>query len=144
MAQPANETAPWIVDAAAQLTERTDDAGVYDKLQPRLRSTVRRGVPISTDVAGVEVNTRALRLVVARSIWEVCEREIATLHFDTDGKNIDLVRIDLVGRYDDQLESVGNDVHDVAKSTLRRVLGATTGDEITIRVQWIDLDDTTP
>jgi hypothetical protein len=144
MAQPANDDDLWIADAAAQLGDSTDDTDVYNRLQPKLRATVRRGVPIATDTAGIEVNTRALRFSLARIVSDVCEREIAALHFDTAGKVVERVRVDLVGRYDDELGALGDRVRDTAREGLGRLLGSDTGAQIAIEVRWTDLESPVP
>ncbi|PYE20990.1 hypothetical protein DFR67_101382 [Williamsia limnetica] len=143
MAQPANDNDLWIADAAAQLGDRTDDTDVYNRLAPKLRATVRRGVPIATDSAGIEVNTRALRFSLARIVGDVCQREIAALHFDTDGKIIQRVRLDLVGRYDDELGVLGDHVRDTVRAGLGQLLGPATGAQIAIEVRWTDLESPT-
>lgn len=144
MAQPANDDDLWIADAAAQLSDGTDDTDVYNRLQPRLRATVRRGVPITTDADGIEVNTRALRFALARIVGQACEREIAAMHFDTDGKRVERVRMDLVGRYDDQLGVLGDRVRDTTRNGLSRLLGAVTSETIAIEVRWTDLESSVP
>lgn len=140
MAQPANDRDLWIVDAATRLDDHAEETAVYDNLQRRLRATVRRGVPVATDDADIEINTRALRMVLARAIWEVCDREIAALDFDTDHKTLHGVRIDLIGRYDDQLGVLGDFAREAVRANLRDVVGAGTGDEIAIDLRWTDLE----
>lgn len=140
MAQPANDRDVWITDAAARIDEQVDETAVYDRLQPKLRATVRRGVPIATDKAGIEINTRALRLILARAIWETCEREIAALDFDTDGKAIMGVEVDLIGRYDDQLEVVGDVVREALRQKLSELIGPVTANSAGIELRWTDLE----
>lgn len=140
MAQPASDGDEWITDAAAQLDQHIDETSVYDRLQPRLRATVRRGVPIATDAAGIEINTRALRLVLARRVWDVCEREIAALEFASEGKAIQGIRVDLVGRYDDQLGVLGDQVREAIRSTLTGLVGSASADRVGIELRWTDLE----
>ncbi|WP_207838941.1 hypothetical protein [Williamsia soli] len=143
MAQPANDDDLWIADAAAELGNHTDDTDVYNRLQPKLRAAVRRGVPVATDSTGIEVNTRALRFSLARIVQDVCEREIAALHIDTDGKVVERVRIDLIGRYDDDLEVLADTVRDAARAGLGRLLGPAIGAQIGIEIRWSDLESPT-
>ncbi|ORM24104.1 hypothetical protein [Williamsia sp. 1135] len=140
MAQPANDDDLWIADAAAELGDHTDDTDVYNRLQPKLRAAVRRGVPVATDSTGIEVNTRALRFSLARIVHDVCEREIAALHIDTDGKVVERVRIDLIGRYDDDLGVLGDQVRGTARAGLARLLGAQTSAQTAVEIRWTDLE----
>lgn len=140
MAQPANDGDLWIVDAATRLDDHADEIAVYDHLQPRLRATVRRGVPVATDDAGIEINTRALRMVLAHTVWEICDREIAALEFSTDHKSLHGVRIDLIGRYGDRLGDLGDLARAAIRAKLGDVIGSGTGNEVTIGLRWTDLE----
>lgn len=141
MAHPANDRDLWIVDAAARLDDHADETAVYDDLQPRLRATVRRGVPVATDDPGIEINTRALRMVLARTIWEICDREIAALEFNTDHKVLIGLRVDLIGRYDDRLGVLGDLAREAIRVKLHDVVGSGTGEDIAIELRWTDLEE---
>jgi hypothetical protein len=140
MTQPTNHPDQSWINAAATALDHPDEATVYDNLQPRLRASVRRGVPITTGLPDIEINTRALRLVLAQTIWQSCAREIAALEFDTERKVLTGVRIELIGRYDDRLRVLGDRVREAIQEKLRDLVGSRPGDPIAVDLRWTDLE----
>ena len=131
----------WISDAAAALDAQISEEQVLEKIRARLQQSNRRGVPVTTDSPGILVNTRALRLLLAASIWEIGRRDVAAIEFDTDSATLTAIDIDLIGRYGDHLAALGDRIHDGVTERLRVTLGPVAGSAVVPRLHWSDLEE---
>jgi uncharacterized alkaline shock family protein YloU len=127
----------WINEAATHLDDDVDVTEVVDRLSPRLRSSVRSGVPIATDNPGVEINTRALRQILARAIHRACKREATAIDIVADNRSISLIRLDMVVHYGDSINDVSSRVREAVRTELTQLQIVTHGD---VDVRWVDVD----
>jgi uncharacterized alkaline shock family protein YloU len=126
----------WINDAAMHLDDHVDVTAVVDELAPRLRATVRHGVPLVTDDPGIEINTRALRQILAHAIRRASERELTAIDIVTEHKSIKQVRLDLIARYGDRIDEVSTRVRTAVRAELATLrIAAHNG----VDVRWVDV-----
>jgi uncharacterized alkaline shock family protein YloU len=127
----------WINEAATHLDDHVDVTEVVDRLSPRLRASVRSGVPIATGSPGVEINTRALRQILARAVHRACRREATAIDFVADNRSITQIRLEMVVHYGDSITEMSNRVREAVRTELTQLQIVTHGD---VDVRWVDVD----
>lgn len=130
----------WISDAAAALDDHIPEAAVFERIRAHLHHSNRPGVPVSTDSPGILINTRALRLLLARAIWEIGREDVSAIEFDTESATLRAVDIDVIGRYGRDLVADGDRIHHAVAERLQEILGPVAASAVSRRLHWSDLE----
>jgi len=134
----------WLIEASRQLSPPSAD---IDRLVAAITAKVRLlplpSTPLDTDLPGVTITDLVLKQLLATEIRRDYERLVVAIRLDIHNRKVRRVRINLIGRYRDELPELGDVIRQRVKTILMTGLGADHGARAANRIDlhWTDLHD---
>ncbi|MFW0792537.1 hypothetical protein AAFP30_01870 [Gordonia sp. CPCC 205515] len=138
----SDETDAWLIDASRRLDEPGGDVHrLISTLSANLPHGRRPGRSLATDTAGVQVNDRILKQLLATRIRARIGRLVVSVAVDGNGEAVDGVHVGLIARYHDDMVAASDHVRDVVDDVLHTTLGISASDAArrAIGVRWQDV-----